>query len=539
MASKKPPSNDFFTGVSSFFGKVQEAANKTAEQNRVAREAKQAGKIYNKATKEWEFYFLDQEWEKVLLKEKELALANNGSSSGGSEGEERAVKDREYYDLLGISTNATESEIKKAYYKAARVCHPDKNPNDPEAAAKFQELGQAYNTLSNPQLRAAYDKNGKSENAGEDMQQNIDPMVFFNVMFGSTLVEPYIGELWIAHTADTMMKDDKPPDMVAMSEEEHHAYMEAKMKTMKIEGEFKSAKRQIKCARNLRDRIAPYEGLDFSQSKESVELKRAIQEFVLGCRNEAAKICEGAQGDLYCQTIGFTFEASAEEYLGFETSPFGLGGHMARSKQNASAFGGNMKLLGAGIKAASAGMGAMQKAENLKREMEETGKMDEQVAASTMAESMDDSLPVFLEFAWAINKRDIQSTLKDVCKKLFDDASVPKEYRLIRAEAVRLLGREFRLVGAAVAKLNKQTRSENGGRYNADDIKAQLSVATMATMAKAQGQELTKEDQDEMMKQAKQQMAFGGAGGAHDNAAGPDDGDAPGNPSTEEETELP
>merc|ERR1719223_951558 len=125
-----------------------------------------------------------------------------------SSGEEKNVKDREYYDLLAVSTNATQGEIKKAYYKEARKVHPDKCPDDPDAATKFQALGQAYQILSNEQTRAAYDKNGKPENENADaLASEIDPTVFFNVMFGSTLVEPYVGELWIASVADVMMKD--------------------------------------------------------------------------------------------------------------------------------------------------------------------------------------------------------------------------------------------------------------------------------------------------------------------------------------------
>ena len=80
-----------------------------------------------------------------------------------------------------------------------------------------------------------------------------------------------------------------------------------------------------------------------------------------------------------------------------------------------------------------------------------------------------------------------------------NDATVPKEIRLRRAEGVRLLGKEFRKVGAAAARLNKSS-------MDAEEIKAKLSVAAMATMAKAQGQEMTEEDQQELMKQAKEEM---------------------------------
>ena len=73
------------------------------------------------------------------------------------------VVDTTYYDLLNIETSATSLEIKKAYRKAAIKLHPDKNPNDPDAAAKFQEVGEAYQVLSDETLRAKYDKYGKQE----------------------------------------------------------------------------------------------------------------------------------------------------------------------------------------------------------------------------------------------------------------------------------------------------------------------------------------------------------------------------------------
>lgn len=67
---------------------------------------------------------------------------------------------RDYYDILGLSKGASESEIKKAYRKLAIKYHPDKNPDDKEAEEKFKEAAEAYEVLSNPEKRQKYDQFG-------------------------------------------------------------------------------------------------------------------------------------------------------------------------------------------------------------------------------------------------------------------------------------------------------------------------------------------------------------------------------------------
>ncbi|MHB9130184.1 MAG: molecular chaperone DnaJ [Armatimonadota bacterium] len=67
---------------------------------------------------------------------------------------------RDYYEVLGADRNASPEELKKAYRRLARQHHPDVNRDDPEAEERFKELGEAYDALSDPQKRAAYDRYG-------------------------------------------------------------------------------------------------------------------------------------------------------------------------------------------------------------------------------------------------------------------------------------------------------------------------------------------------------------------------------------------
>ena len=67
---------------------------------------------------------------------------------------------RDFYEILGVAKNASQTELKKAYRKMAMKHHPDRNPDDKEAEEKFKEAKEAYDILSDEQKRAAYDQFG-------------------------------------------------------------------------------------------------------------------------------------------------------------------------------------------------------------------------------------------------------------------------------------------------------------------------------------------------------------------------------------------
>ncbi|RDW87112.1 DnaJ domain protein [Aspergillus mulundensis] len=130
------------------------------------------------------------------------------------------VVDTSYYDALGVPPTATELEIKKAYRKLAVVTHPDKNPGDETAHERFQAIGEAYQVLSDAELRKRYDTHGK-EGAVPD-QGFEDPNEFFGMIFGGDAFFDLIGEISLLQDLTTRMEittEEAEEDLAAQTEE--------------------------------------------------------------------------------------------------------------------------------------------------------------------------------------------------------------------------------------------------------------------------------------------------------------------------------
>ncbi len=99
---------------------------------------------------------------------------------------------RDYYDVLSVPRSAAADEIKQAYRRLVKETHPDRNPGDKAAEARFKEIQEAYDVLDDPKKRARYDKFGTAEGAPEGFRpggfggfqnsESIDPGAFDDIM---------------------------------------------------------------------------------------------------------------------------------------------------------------------------------------------------------------------------------------------------------------------------------------------------------------------------------------------------------------------
>lgn len=97
------------------------------------------------------------------------------------------MKKKDYYEILGLSSNASFEDIKMSYRKLAMKYHPDRNPNNKEAEDKFKEIKEAYENLSDPIKRKNYDKYG-SVNYNDNLNNN------FNETFSDIFSEFFSNE---------------------------------------------------------------------------------------------------------------------------------------------------------------------------------------------------------------------------------------------------------------------------------------------------------------------------------------------------------
>lgn len=398
-----------------------------------AMQAYAAGKIWNAADSDWCTYSMQQE-------------ANELKSPRKKHG---TVKNLDYYEILEVSPDASSSEIKRSYYRKAKDVHPDKNPDDENAAEKFLKLHTAYQTLMDDELRSTYDTFGTSASGESSNKPPLDPYVFFAIMFQSQLVEPFIGELAVASFADLLLK------LSMASSSASNTIEVSDLKVLWDDSQFKSRKRQLEIAQNLLSRIGEY-----------VNGTQSATDFEQQCSIEADAIRETDFGTRFLASIGRVLQVEAGQYLGFHWSllswPKGTFYSVVKWRNKhwnrLSSVRKTLDVFRAAYKGAQ-------------RDQEATKEESPYLQLLAQEENVQELLPLILKMSWAYNEQDIASAVHGACWRLFLDSDVSSNERLKRAQAIRIMGNAF------VRASNTNGETCNDSPAEASEIMARLELA--------------------------------------------------------------
>jgi len=320
------------------------------------------------------------------------------------------VKDNYYYEALGVETNADAHKIKRQYYLMARKFHPDKNPGDDAAVEKFKLVAEAYQVLSDPELRAKYDKDGRDALSGDKTSANDDqkpdPSLLLAFLFGSDKFNSYVGRL--ATSTSAMLGD-----------------------TTKLSIKDARTLQERRCSRlamTLVNRVKPWVDMNFKETEDA-------------WNTQAEELKKTSYGWELLQVIGMAYELAAVQFLGSKDSRIGkpsitnwasgkMAGTRMAKRRNKNKW-----------ESRAATMDVMRVQSEYHKKIEVATSEEEK--RQLELEMADASNNVMLRIIWTTTSVDITSTIHETCQMVFFDQSVDKKIREMRAKAVIRLGKIF------------------------------------------------------------------------------------------------
>lgn len=406
------------------------------------------------------------------------------------------VKETEYYDILEVETTANPDQIKRAYRRMAIKTHPDKNPDDPKAQEKFQAISEAYQVLSDANLRQKYDTFGKAEAKPDEGFE--DPVAFATSIFGGGAFESFIGEIALvkemtqlgeleqeAEKEEAAAKSSKEGSAAEVDGNVHSGAASSSGSTnSQAKSELKSHRLHIghhktesgstasPTATGASKLAADKEAKLAAKQKRKQELERLDKEnrearearvetltkqliekisvytetsknkeftsnYILKLEEEAASLKMESFGLQLLHVIGHVYYTRASLFLKSQKL-FGFGGMFGKIKE----AGSMMRDVYDAISATMEAQNYIQTAS----ELESNVSSEKQVELEQMI------LGKVLGALWVGSRFEIQGILRLVCDRVLHDKSVPLSKRVERAHALKVMGTVF--------KSTKRTKEE-------------------------------------------------------------------------------
>ena len=362
------------------------------------------------------------------------------------------VKDTTYYDILQVSYDATPAEIKKSYRKLAIKTHPDKNPNDPDAQTKFQELAKAYQVLIDEDSRKKYDQFGLDESNGE-IPMDQDPYEMLMAVFGGDSFTAWIGEYGLLKNflseSDLFQEEDESEGDKSDSAAPANAENGSSSELTKHNGKKASVEREKEREKEKakRDKMREFEERRMEDQRKQVEilvnnLNKKYEEYTAciksGSEDEffnklQKKIDDNLKYESFglelLQLIASVYKRKAKNFI-----------MSKKTKGISKIFTGTRekgKTVKSMYKTVSAAMDAM-KTQQLTEDIDWEA-MDPFERANVETQIQGKSMGLF----WALNKFELEQKLKLVVDKLLDDKSVPSKTRIDKANFLIMLADRF------------------------------------------------------------------------------------------------
>ncbi|KAI7835278.1 hypothetical protein COHA_010820, partial [Chlorella ohadii] len=267
-----------------------------------------------------------------------------------------------------------------------------------------QELGNAYQVLSDPEKRAAYDRFGA---AGVSDMPMMDPGALFGVLFGSDAFEGYVGVLQMAQSVTLAAEGGQMP-----SQQE----MQAKLAAFQQE-------RVTKLAAQLRERLATYATLGKDGFEQAM-------------RTEANRLAQVNFGPEMLQTIGYIYARAGAKELGRTFKTLGVGWAWE-----------TLRSVGHGTKTTYGAVSGAVSLQMVQKELQanmQSGQLSQQQAEAMLAQKVGEILAAL----WKVNVLDIEKTLGTVVDAVLQEPGLPAAQREERAHALKKLGKVFQASAA-------------------------------------------------------------------------------------------